>query len=97
MGLNLLISFLLLQADDDNIGEYRYHANKEGKNKSLSSITVLRKGEVRGSIWSDRFLKSAIVQGSIVTGLAIIFVAGVIAEGIVFITNYFGTKILETE
>jgi hypothetical protein len=42
----------------------------------LSSITVRRKGEVRGSIWSDRFLKSAIVQGSIVTGLAIIFVLG---------------------
>ena len=48
----------------------------EGKNKSLSSITVWRKGEVRGSIWSDRFLKSAIVQGSIVTGLAITFVLG---------------------
>jgi len=45
-------------------------------NKSLSSITVCRKGEVRGSIWSDRFLKSAIVQGSIVTGLAITFVLG---------------------
>ena len=42
----------------------------------MSSITVYRKGEVRGSIWSDRFLKSAIVQGSIVTGLAIIFVLG---------------------
>jgi hypothetical protein len=42
----------------------------------LSSITVYRKGEVRGSIWSDRFLKSAIVQGSIVTGLAITFVLG---------------------
>jgi len=42
----------------------------------LSSITARRKGEVRGSIWSDRFLKSAIFQGSIVTGLAIIFVLG---------------------
>jgi hypothetical protein len=43
----------------------------------LSSITVRRRGEeVEGSIWSDRFLKSAIVQGSIVTGLAIIFVLG---------------------
>jgi hypothetical protein len=41
----------------------------------LSSITEWRK-EVRGSIWSDRFLKSAIVQGSIVTGLTIIFVLG---------------------
>jgi hypothetical protein len=49
---------------------------EEGKYKSLSSITVWRKGEVRGSVWSDRFLKSAIVQGSIVTGLAIIFVMG---------------------
>ena len=79
MGLNLLISFLSLQAghDDNNIGEYLYHANlEEGKNKSLSSITVWRKGEIRGSIWSDRFLKSAIVQGSIVTGLAIIFILG---------------------
>jgi hypothetical protein len=28
------------------------------------------------SVWSNRFLKSAIVQGSIVTGLAIIFVLG---------------------
>jgi hypothetical protein len=42
----------------------------------LSSITVWRKEEARGSVWSDRFLKSAIVQGSIVTGLAIIFVLG---------------------
>lgn len=43
----------------------------------MSSITVRRRGEeVEGSIWSDRFLKSAIVQGSIVTGLAIIFVLG---------------------
>jgi hypothetical protein len=42
----------------------------------LSSITVRRREEVRGSIWSDRFLKSAIIQGSIVTGLAIIFVLG---------------------
>ena len=36
----------------------------------------VRGEEVEGSIWSDRFLKSAIVQGSIVTGLAIIFVLG---------------------
>lgn len=42
----------------------------------MSSITVRRREEVAGSIWSDRFLKSAIVQGSIVTGLAIIFVLG---------------------
>ena len=43
----------------------------------MSSITVRRRGEeAGGSIWSDRFLKSAIVQGSIVTGLAIIFVLG---------------------
>jgi hypothetical protein len=42
----------------------------------LSSITVWRKEEARGSVWSDRFLKSATVQGSIVTGLAIIFVLG---------------------
>ena len=44
----------------------------------MSSITVPRRRgeEVEGSIWSDRFLKSAIVQGSIVTGLAIIFVLG---------------------
>jgi hypothetical protein len=46
----------------------------------LSSITVRRRGEeAGGSIWSDRFLKSAIVQGSIVTGLAIIFVLGQIS------------------
>jgi hypothetical protein len=42
----------------------------------LSSITVRRREETGGSIWSNRFLKSAIVQGSIVTGLAIIFVLG---------------------
>ena len=43
----------------------------------MSSITVRRREETAGgSIWSDRFLKSAIVQGSIVTGLAIIFVLG---------------------
>lgn len=42
----------------------------------MSSITVRRREEVRGSIWSDRFLKSAIIQGSIVTRLAIIFVLG---------------------
>lgn len=42
----------------------------------MSSITVWRKEEARGSVWSDRFLKSAIVQGSIVTGLTIIFVLG---------------------
>jgi hypothetical protein len=54
--------------------EYPYHANWEGKKKPLSSITVRRREEAEGSIWSDRFLKSAIVQGSIVTGLAIIFV-----------------------
>lgn len=42
----------------------------------MSSITAWRREEVGGSICSDRFLKSAIVQGSIVTGLAIIFVLG---------------------
>jgi hypothetical protein len=42
----------------------------------LSSITIWRREEAGGSIWSDRFLKSAIVQGSIVTGLAITFVLG---------------------
>jgi hypothetical protein len=56
--------------------EYHYHAHWGGKKKPLSSITVRRREEVRGSIWGDRFLKSAIVQGSIVTGLAIIFVLG---------------------
>jgi hypothetical protein len=56
--------------------EYYYHTKKEGKKKSLSSITVRRREERTGSEWSNRFLKSAIVQGSIVTGLAIIFVLG---------------------
>lgn len=42
----------------------------------MSSITVRRREETGGSIWSNRFLKSAIVQGSIVTGLAIVFVLG---------------------
>jgi len=42
----------------------------------LSSITERRREEAAMSVWSNRFLKSAIVQGSIVTGLAIIFVLG---------------------
>jgi hypothetical protein len=42
----------------------------------LSSITERRREEAAMSVWSSRFLKSAIVQGSIVTGLAIIFVLG---------------------
>jgi hypothetical protein len=42
----------------------------------LSSLTVRRKEETASSVWTNRFLKSAIVQGSIVTGLAIIFVLG---------------------
>jgi hypothetical protein len=42
----------------------------------LSSITVLGSEETASSLWTNRFLKSAIVQGSIVTGLAIIFVLG---------------------
>jgi len=42
----------------------------------LSSITVRRREKTGGSVWSNRFLKSAIVQGSIVTGLAIMFVLG---------------------
>jgi hypothetical protein len=44
--------------------------------RSLSSITIRRIEEAGGSICSERFLKSAIVQGSIVTGLAIIFGLG---------------------
>ena len=42
----------------------------------MSSITVGKREETARSVWSDRFLKSAIVQGSLVTGLAIIFVLG---------------------
>ena len=42
----------------------------------MSSITVRRREKTGGSVWSNRFLKSAIVQGSIVTGLAIMFVLG---------------------
>ncbi|MDQ3902980.1 MAG: hypothetical protein M3247_04895 [Thermoproteota archaeon] len=42
----------------------------------MSSITERRREEAAMSVWSNRFLKSAIVQGSIVTGLAIIFVLG---------------------
>ena len=42
----------------------------------MSSITIRRREETASSVWTNRFLKSAIVQGSIVTGLAIIFVLG---------------------
>jgi hypothetical protein len=42
----------------------------------LSSITVRESEGTASSLWTNRFLKSAIVQGSIVTGLAIIFVLG---------------------
>jgi hypothetical protein len=44
----------------------------------LASIIERRREEeeAAGSVWSNRFLKSVVVQGSIVTGLAIIFVLG---------------------
>ena len=41
-----------------------------------SIIERRREEEAAGSVWSNRFLKSVVVQGSIVTGLAIIFVLG---------------------
>ena len=66
-----------MQRTDDEISrEYCCYTNKEGKKKHLSFITIWRREEAGGSIWSDRFLRSAIVQGSIVTGLAITFVLG---------------------
>ena len=44
----------------------------------MASIIERRREEeeAAGSVWSNRFLKSVVVQGSIVTGLAIIFVLG---------------------
>jgi hypothetical protein len=71
------VFFLTTSCEEYEINkEYHYHANWGEKKKPLSSITVRRREEAEGSIWSDRFLKSAIAQGSIVTGLAIIFVLG---------------------
>jgi hypothetical protein len=42
----------------------------------LASVTVKRKEKIRESVWTNRFLKSAIVQGSIIIGLAVMFILG---------------------
>jgi hypothetical protein len=42
----------------------------------LASVTVKSKEKNRESVWANRFLKSSIVQGSIIIGLAVIFILG---------------------